>query len=282
MKAAANGVLNVSTLDGWWCEGYTPEGGWVIGAGESYENQEYQDMVEAQALYNILEHEVVPLFFSRSADNLPRRWLPMMKACIKSVTPRFNTHRMLAEYAQQFYAPAASRYRRLTQDTLAVARDFARWKAEMRGAWREIVVQEVTMDANSAGAPEQLNAAQPQLKVRKTGPRPARQRFGRALSRAHRFLGQHSRRSGRAHGARNSERRKRRALVLRADEVPNHRTAWRRRSGAAAPSGSSESPLGEELSRSLGAFPGRTPTGSRGCSTARMPPGSKGPFPKRP
>jgi len=179
MKAAANGVLNVSTLDGWWCEGYTPEGGWVIGAGESYENQEYQDMVEAQALYNILEHEVVPLFFSRSADNLPRRWLPMMKACIKSVTPRFNTHRMLAEYAQRFYDPAASRYRRLTQDTLAVAREFARWKAEMRDAWREIVVQEVCMDANNAGAPEQLNAAQPQLKVGSELTVRARVRLGR-------------------------------------------------------------------------------------------------------
>ncbi|MBM4027522.1 MAG: glycosyltransferase family 1 protein, partial [Planctomycetes bacterium] len=102
MKAAVNGVLNMSTLDGWWCEGYIPDGGWVIGAGENYENPDYQDTVESQALYNVLENEVIPLFFSRSADNLPRAWIQRMKACIRWVAPRFNTHRMLAEYARRF------------------------------------------------------------------------------------------------------------------------------------------------------------------------------------
>ena len=179
MKAAANGVLNVSTLDGWWCEGYTPEGGWVIGAGESYQSQEYQDMVEAQALYNILEHEVVPLFFARSADNLPRRWLAKMKACIKSVAPRFNTHRMLAEYAQRFYVPAAARYRHLSDDAMAGARDFARWKAEIRSAWPEVFVQEVTMHAGNGNGGEPLNAGQPQLKVGSELTVRARVRLGR-------------------------------------------------------------------------------------------------------
>lgn len=72
MKAAVNGVLNMSVLDGWWCEGYTPDGGWAIGAGETYKDADYQDLVEVQMIYNLLENEVIPLFYTRSADNLPR------------------------------------------------------------------------------------------------------------------------------------------------------------------------------------------------------------------
>jgi len=79
MKAAVNGVLNLSTLDGWWCEGYIPEGGWIIGAGEEYEDCEYQDRIESEAVFNLLENEIVPLFYSRSSDNLPRGWIRRMK-----------------------------------------------------------------------------------------------------------------------------------------------------------------------------------------------------------
>ena len=165
MKAAANGVLNVSTLDGWWCEGYSPESGWVIGAGENYENQDYQDMVEAQALYNILEHEVVPLFFARSADNLPRRWLRKMKACIRRVAPRFNTHRMLAEYAERFYHPSAQRYRHLTAEAMTGAKALARWKSEMRQAWGQFAVQAVTMSAGDGQGTGSLNPQQAQLRI---------------------------------------------------------------------------------------------------------------------
>ena len=79
MKAAANGALNLSTFDGWWCEGYTPDVGWVIGRGEKYENSEQQDAVESEALYDILEQEVVPLFYERGRDGLPKRWIARMK-----------------------------------------------------------------------------------------------------------------------------------------------------------------------------------------------------------
>ena len=72
---------------------------------ENYESPEYQDTVEAQALYNVLENEVIPLFFSRSADKLPRAWIQRMKACVRWVAPRFNTHRMLAQYTRRFYCP---------------------------------------------------------------------------------------------------------------------------------------------------------------------------------
>jgi len=101
MKAAINGAMNMSTLDGWWCEGYSPKAGWAIGSGENYEDPTYQDMVESQAIYNILENEVVPLFYTRSADNLPRGWIRRIKNSIKWITPRFNTDRMVMDYTQR-------------------------------------------------------------------------------------------------------------------------------------------------------------------------------------
>jgi len=165
MKAAVNGVLNMSTLDGWWPEGYIPEGGWVIGDEQDYQNQDYQDMIEAQAIYSILENEVVPLYYTRSADDLPRAWIAKMKATIKWVAPRFNTHRMLAEYVRRFYNPAAARYRYLAAEAMSRAKAFSRWKSEMRQAWSEFAVKDVTVRVNGEQEAEQLNPRQPQLKV---------------------------------------------------------------------------------------------------------------------
>ena len=165
MKAAVNGVLNMSTLDGWWCEGYVPDGGWVIGDDEEYQDREYRDMVEAQSIYGILENEVVPLFYARSADNLPRTWIRKMKTTIKWVAPRFNTHRMLAQYTRRFYNPAAARYRYLTAEAMTRAKAFSRWKSEIRQAWREFAVKDVEVNVNDGQDAEQLNPRQPQLKV---------------------------------------------------------------------------------------------------------------------
>jgi len=165
MKAAVNGVLNMSTLDGWWCEGYTPDGGWVIGAGEDYENPDYQDIVESQALYNMLENEVIPLFYTRSVDNLPRAWIRRVKNSIKWIAPRFNTHRMVAEYTRKFYNPAAAKWTYLTAEAMAKAKAFSQWKADIRDAWPECAVKDVIMEIQQNDGGEQLNPRQPQLKV---------------------------------------------------------------------------------------------------------------------
>ncbi len=165
MKAAVNGVLNMSTLDGWWCEGYTPDGGWVIGAGESYEDADYQDMVESQAIYNMLENEVIPLFYTRSADNLPRAWIRRVKNSIKWIAPRFNTHRMVAEYTRRFYNQAAAKWRYLTAEAMARARAFSQWKADIREAWSQCAVLNVIMQVHNADGSEQLNPKQLQLRV---------------------------------------------------------------------------------------------------------------------
>ena len=107
MKAAINGALNFSILDGWWCEGYREEVGWSIGNGEEYEDHAYQDAVESQALYNILENELVPCFYDRKNGDVPTRWIEKMKASMKMAMEGFCSLRMVTDYAEKLYAPAA-------------------------------------------------------------------------------------------------------------------------------------------------------------------------------
>jgi starch phosphorylase len=109
-KAAVNGVPNLSILDGWWAEGYNGANGWAISAGqESFENEWAQDAAEAAALYDLLENEVVPLFYKRDADDVPREWVHVMKEAIRTAAPAYCTRRMVKEYAEKYYVPAAER-----------------------------------------------------------------------------------------------------------------------------------------------------------------------------
>jgi len=104
MKVIANGGLNFSILDGWWDEGFDPELGWKIGNGEEYTDPDYQDEVESRQLYHTLESEIIPLFYSRGEDRLPRKWIAKVKNSMKNLGPFFNTHRMVQEYFQNYYS----------------------------------------------------------------------------------------------------------------------------------------------------------------------------------
>jgi starch phosphorylase len=141
MKAAVNGVLNVSVLDGWWCEGYHESRGWRIGSGEEHEDSEYQDRVEAQALYNVLENDVIPCFYERENGGLPLRWLKMMKASIRMVMQDFSAQRMVGDYRQRFYRAAAEAYRRLTDGEGVAARDLSRSSARLASLWRQVRIE---------------------------------------------------------------------------------------------------------------------------------------------
>ncbi len=165
MKAAFNGVLNISTLDGWWCEGYQPDGGWVIGADQDVYDGNYQDEMDARSLYSILENEVIPLFYARSADNLPRAWIRRAKNSIKWIAPRFNTHRMVAQYTRRFYNPAAAKWRYLTAAACSRVRAFASWKADIRKAWHQLTVEDIVVEVSNGGDYTHLNHKRPQLKV---------------------------------------------------------------------------------------------------------------------
>ncbi len=153
MKVAANGGLNVSIPDGWWAEGYEPEVGWSIGSGEQYEDLEYQNQVESQALYDLLEKEIIPMFYKRGSDNLPREWITMMKAAISKLAPQFNTNRMVLQYAEQFYAPAMARWDELMQDKMAQSRQLSAWKDHMAKEFSHVQIESVTDDIEAtAGA----------------------------------------------------------------------------------------------------------------------------------
>jgi starch phosphorylase len=143
MKVPANGGLNVSCLDGWWPEAYNGENGWVIGDGRVYDDLAYQDHVESESLYNLLEREIIPLFYDRTEDDLPRKWVARIKESMKTIVPRFNTNRMLRDYTNMMYLPALRRVRKVSADDYALARSLATWKDRLRGHWHEVRVAEV-------------------------------------------------------------------------------------------------------------------------------------------
>ena len=106
MKASANGVINVSIGDGWWAEGYEGTNGWLIDPGVTHDNHDAQDAADAEALYRLLEEQIVPCFYERDESGVPRRWIGMIKDAIRTVAPRFGTRRMVKEYVERMYEPA--------------------------------------------------------------------------------------------------------------------------------------------------------------------------------
>jgi starch phosphorylase len=143
MKAAANGALQLSVLDGWWAEAYEPGLGWAIGGESGVEDPEVQDALDAASLYELLEHEVAPLFYEREAGGLPVRWIGTMKRSIAAFAPRFNTARMAQDYAQLAYTPAADAWTRLRRDNKAPARQLAAWLRTVREHWDAVKILDV-------------------------------------------------------------------------------------------------------------------------------------------
>ena len=140
MKAAANGVPNCSILDGWWVEGYAPDLGWAIGRGETYPDAARQDQLESTSLYDLLEKQILPQFYQRGVDNLPRDWITRMKNCMRKLAPVFNTNRMVRDYCEQFYLPAIVRGNLLAADDLTRSIELAHAKDGLRQKWGGIRV----------------------------------------------------------------------------------------------------------------------------------------------
>jgi glycogen phosphorylase len=135
MKVLPNGGLNLSVLDGWWCEGYNRDTGWAIGAGEEYNEPEYQDEVESKALYDIIEKDVIPLFYERGHDGIPRHWISMMKNSMIKLCPQFSTNRMVQEYSKKFYIEAHQNWKKLSVDNFTRTKELVRWKKDIRDKW---------------------------------------------------------------------------------------------------------------------------------------------------
>jgi glycogen phosphorylase len=146
MKATLNGAINVSTLDGWWAEAYNVNAGWAIGSGEEYGDAAYQDEVESNALYDLLEKEIAPLFYTRGSDGLPRAWISHMKTAMRALCPVFNTSRMVCQYTEEFYLPALKRYQSLSDNHMERAGALALWRARVRQGWASLEIMEVKAD----------------------------------------------------------------------------------------------------------------------------------------
>ncbi len=144
MKAAANGALNLSILDGWWPEAYDGSNGWAIGAGEEYPDREYQDTVDAENLYELLENEVIPLFFHRGSDGNPHGWIEMMKNSMAQICRVFNSHRMIEEYMTDYYFQAGVAHAILGENKFARARELRDWKQKIRNTWSKVKVLDVS------------------------------------------------------------------------------------------------------------------------------------------
>lgn len=145
MKAVFNGVLQFSTLDGWWDEAWKSDNslGWAIGKGENYDDPDYQDKVELQTLYKVLESEIIPDFYERGRGGLPTAWVKRMKEALVEFGPRFHSNRMVQEYVESSYAPACINHQKLSHDNFSPARELSAWRMNIMTKWGELKVRDV-------------------------------------------------------------------------------------------------------------------------------------------
>ena len=155
-KAAMNGILNLSILDGWWPEGFDGENGWAIGSGVNMSVSDAADAADADALYDLLEHEVVPLYYERDEDGVPQRWMERSKDSIATISPAFNARRMVKDYVERFYAPAAERARQLSAKEYAPAEALAEWRRKVQNSWHGVYVSAKPLQTASARIGEAL------------------------------------------------------------------------------------------------------------------------------
>ena len=138
MKVLVNGGLNLSELDGWWAEAYSPEVGWAIGDGQEHGDDAEWDAKEADALYELLEAEVIPEFYQRDKSGMPGRWLGRIRESMARLTPEFSATRAIREYTESYYLPAASGYRDRAADDGALGLSLLRWKKDLDRHWSTV------------------------------------------------------------------------------------------------------------------------------------------------
>jgi starch phosphorylase len=149
MKAALNGGLNCSVLDGWWDELFDGDVGWAVPSAEWITDPEARGAVEASALLNVLEHQIVPAFYERDADGMPTDWVRRMRTSLARLGPRISASRMVRDYVEDWYLPAASRSRGLAQDDYAAARELVQWRARVAEAWHHVAILAITHEGTA-------------------------------------------------------------------------------------------------------------------------------------
>jgi starch phosphorylase len=148
MKVLGNGGLNLSELDGWWDEAYTPEVGWALGDGQEHGDNPAWDAVEANALYDLLEHEVIPEFYSRDEKGIPTAWVRRIRESMAQLTPRFSANRTVREYTEQHYHPAAAAYRLRSANKGAIGKQMVDWKHNLEQKWNQLKFGNVKVETS--------------------------------------------------------------------------------------------------------------------------------------
>jgi starch phosphorylase len=138
MKVLVNGGLNVSELDGWWVEAYSPNVGWALGDGKEHGDDPAWDAAEAEALYDLLEYEIVPEFYSRDEHGIPKAWVARMRESMAQLTPAFSANRTVREYTEEHYMKAAEAYARRAADNGSLGASMVQWQADLARAWNDV------------------------------------------------------------------------------------------------------------------------------------------------
>lgn len=140
-KGVMNGTLHFSTLDGWWVEGYKKDAGWALPAERAYDNQDFQDELDAETIYSILENEIIEAFYDRNKYDVPERWTGFIKNTIAGVAPNFTTGRMIKDYHDRYYNPQFERSKKIKKDNFALAKEIASWKFRVSSQWNNIEIK---------------------------------------------------------------------------------------------------------------------------------------------
>jgi starch phosphorylase len=148
MKVLVNGGINLSELDGWWAEAYTPEVGWALGDGREHDSDPAWDASEAEALYGLLEREVIPEFYTRDAQGIPGAWVARMRESMARLTPRFSSNRAVREYTEQYYFPAAAAYRARAADKGASGVQLVNWRQALERTWAALRFGDVKVETD--------------------------------------------------------------------------------------------------------------------------------------
>jgi len=145
-KAEMNGVLNFSVLDGWWYEGYREGAGWALTSKRTYDNQQFQDQLDATTIYSMLENEVIPLYYAKNSKGYSPEWIQYIKNSIAQVAPHYTTKRMFDDYVNRFYNKLSNRSAALIKDSFALAKELVRWKENMASHWDSIEIIDLEYD----------------------------------------------------------------------------------------------------------------------------------------
>lgn len=172
-KAVMNGVMHFSVLDGWWVEGYKEGAGWALPMERTYDNQDFQDDLDAATIYNLIETDIASKYYDKGNDGISEIWIETIKNCVAEVAANFTTNRMMEDYINKYYNPQSEKTKSVSADNFAIAREIAIWKATMRKGWNSLEIISSSQINNASGALQMGNdyIAQIVIKVGEINPK---------------------------------------------------------------------------------------------------------------